>query len=497
MLEAHGITKRFSGVRALRGIDLTLRPGEVLAIIGENGAGKSTLMKILAGVQSPDEGEIRIDGAPVRIGSVHHALQLGIALIHQELNLADNLDVAGNIFLGREPRRFGGFIDSARMHREAKQYLDRVGLSISPATRLDQLTIARQQLVEIAKALSIDARILIMDEPTSSLSAVETAALFRVIRELRERGVAIVYISHRLGEIREIADRAIVLRDGANAGALELEEITHDNMVRLMVGRDISQFYVREPHPPGEALLQVRGLVTALWPRQRIDFSIRAREIVAITGLIGAGRTDVLRAVFGIDRPLAGEISVSGQLLRSGDPVAAIEAGIMLVPEDRKQAGLVLQMSVCHNIGLPGLWRHRRGGAFIDRRREECDCDDMVGKLQIKTVGRAQIVENLSGGNQQKVVIGKWLALGPRAMLLDEPTRGVDVGAKREIYRLMDELAARGMAVLFVSSEMEEVIGMADRALVMHEGGIAGELARAELAEEAIMRLATGQRRAA
>jgi len=497
LLEVRGVTKRFSGVRALGGVDLTLRRGEVLALIGENGAGKSTLMKILAGVQPPDEGELRIDGEPVQIDSVQRALDLGISLIHQELNLADNLDVGSNIYLGREPRFCKRFVDFNRMHRQSKQYLERVGLDVSPRTLVNRLTLGRQQMVEIAKALSVDARVLIMDEPTSSLSTTETEALFKVIKDLRSRGVSIIYISHRLSEVKELADRVVVLRDGDNAGNLDRADVTHDNMVRLMVGRDISQFYARQPHEPGEPLLEVRDLVTLTWPQHKINFSVRAGEIVGVAGLVGAGRTEVLRTLFGIDRPLAGRVTVCGRTLRGGHPVEAIRAGMTLVPEDRKQEGLVLEMSVRHNIGLPGLWRHRLGGAFLNHTREDRDCDEMIREMRIKTPHADQIVQYLSGGNQQKVAIGKWLALGPKVLLLDEPTRGVDIGAKQEIYRLMEELAEKGVAVLFVSSEMEEILGMSDRTLVMHEGRITGELARDELSEEAVMQLATGQTRAA
>ncbi len=491
LLEVRAISKRFPGVRALHTVDLTLHEGEVLAVVGENGAGKSTLMKILAGVQAPDEGEIVLDGREVQIDSVSEALELGIALIHQELNLADNLDIGANVFLGREPLR-GGLIDNKAIYRQSSQYLEMVGLKMNPRCLVSELTIGQQQLVEIAKALSVDARILIMDEPTSSLSMHEAEYLFEVIRSLRARGVSIIYISHRLGEVRELADRVVVLRDGENAGELADEKICHDNLVQLMVGRDVSQFYARQTHPIGEPVLEVCDLVTMAWPEHRLNFSLRAGEIVGVAGLMGAGRTEMLRAIFGVDAKLSGQLRLEGEPLVAGSVARSIERGLGLVPEDRKRHGIVLEMSVRENIGLAGLSRHRYPGGFLNRSQETADTKQMVDTLSIKTPSTRQIVRYLSGGNQQKVVIGKWLALMPRVLLLDEPTRGIDVGAKEEIYRLMEALAQQGMAILFVSSEMEEIIEMSDRTLVLHEGAITGELARDALSEEAIMQLATG-----
>jgi ribose transport system ATP-binding protein len=334
-----------------------------------------------------------------------------------------------------------------------------------------------------------------MDEPTSSLSAHEATRLFEVVKDLRSKGVCIVYISHRLGEVKELADRVVVLRDGRNAGALSREEITHDAMVRLMVGRDLSQFYAHTPHPPGAVALEVEGLRTAAWPGERLDFHVRAGEIVGVAGLVGAGRTEMLRALFGIDRRVAGTIRVGGRTVRLETPYDAIQAGIALVPEDRKQQGLVLEMAVRENIGLAGLRRNRRAGGLLDFAAERRDTVEMIRKLKIKTPHAEQVAQYLSGGNQQKVVLGKWLALSPSVLLLDEPTRGIDIGAKQDIYALMEELAARGVAILFVSSEMEEVLGMSDRTLVLHEGRLAGELRRDQLSEEAVMHLATGNTR--
>ncbi|MBI1372377.1 MAG: ATP-binding cassette domain-containing protein [Phycisphaera sp.] len=494
LLQVCKVCKSFPGVRALHEIDLTLHRSEVLALIGENGAGKSTLMKILAGVQPPDTGEIRVDGQPVEIRTVNDALDAGIALIHQELNLADNLTVGANIYLGREPRRLG-LIDTKRMNRDARDVLRRVGLDVDPATPLSQLSIGRQQLVEIAKALSINARVLIMDEPTSSLSAHETETLFDVVKDLRNKGVSVIYISHRLGEVKELADRVTVMRDGENAGDLDHAQIDHDAMVRLMVGRDISQFYARQQHPIGDTLLEVRGLATPTWPGHRLSFKVHRGEIVGVAGLVGAGRTEMLRTLFGIDRRLTGEVLIDGQPVEITSPIEAIEHGLALVPEDRKQHGLVVDMSVRHNVGLAGLHRNARTGGMLNQAQEDHDTAEMIGKLNIKTPGPDQVAKFLSGGNQQKVVIGKWLALSPRLLLLDEPTRGIDVGAKEEIYKLMERLAEQGMAVLFVSSELEEVMGMSDRVIVMHEGAITGELMRDELSEEAVMQLATGRQK--
>ena len=491
LLEVKGICKRFSGVQALKDVDLQLDQGEVLSVVGENGAGKSTLMKILAGVQPQDSGSILMDGSPIRVENCRAAMDKGIVLIHQELNLADNLDVGSNIFLGREPLRFG-LIDKKRIQNECREFLEMVGLDVSPETLVKDLPIGKQQLVEIAKALSVGARVLIMDEPTSSLSTREAMRLFEVVKDLRERGVSIIYISHRLGEVKELSDRVTVLRDGENAGDLPKDEINHANLVKLMVGRDLSQFYARQQHELGEELFRVDNLVTPTWPEHKLNFGIKAGEIVGVAGLVGAGRTEMLQVLFGIDEAVDGKMFFDGKPLRPQTASDAIAAGISLVPEDRKQHGLVVDMPINENISLAGLDRFQRRFGFLNFQKEADDTEEMIGKMSIKTPSALQIARNLSGGNQQKVVIGKWLALKPRLLLLDEPTRGIDVGAKQEIYILMEKLASEGMAILFVSSEMEEIIGMSDRVIVMHEGQITGELDRKELSEESIMNLATG-----
>ncbi len=490
LLEVRGLCKSFPGVRALHHVDLTLGRGELLAVVGENGAGKSTLMKILAGIQSPDAGEIRIDGAAVRLAGVRDALGRGIALIHQELNLADNLDVASNIFLGREPRRWG-FVDRRALHAQARDVIGRLGESIAAETAVAKLAIGLRQMVEIAKALSVDARILIMDEPTSSLSQRETDHLFRAIRELKAAGVSIIYISHRPAEVKLLADRVIVLRDGENAGELRRDEIDHDRIIRMMVGRDLPKRRGSGSVPAGDVLLDVRGLVTDAYPAAANDLSVRAGEIVGLAGLVGAGRTEFLETVFGVRRRLGGEVRVSGTALELASPAAAIRAGMSLVPEDRKRCGLVLPMCVRENVNLVTLKDTARAG-FYDRAGERRLGRETVDRLKIRARNPEHVVQLLSGGNQQKVVFGKWLAARPRVLLLDEPTRGIDVGAKGEIHEIMRGLARDGAAVLFVSSELEEILDVADRVLVMHEGRIAGELGRDALSEEAIMRLATG-----
>lgn len=495
ILEVRRLGKRFPGVRALHNVDLQLFPGEVLALVGENGAGKSTLMKILAGVQKPDMGEILWDGNPIELDNVSDALDLGITLIHQELNLADNLSVGANIFLGREPTRLG-LIDSAAIDKLSRKHLAAVGLPIDPATPLRELTIGRQQMVEIAKALSIDARVLIMDEPTSSLSQREAEALFDVVRNLRARGVSVIYISHRLAEVETLADRVSVMRDGENAGELAREEIDHDAMVSRMVGRDVSRFYDRarrtEITPDTPPVLEVFDLIVPEHPKHAVSFSISPGEVVGVAGLVGAGRTEMLRCLFGVSQPLAGRILIDGQEIELQSPADAIARGVGLVPEDRKEQGLVIDFPVRTNVSLATLQAKSHGGVWINFDAEDHDADQSITRLRIKTPSDRQVVRYLSGGNQQKVVLGKWLAMRPKILLLDEPTRGIDIGAKEEIYRLMENLAAEGLAILFVSSEMEEVIALSDRTLVMHEGRLAGELSGDDITEQQIMNLATG-----
>jgi len=491
LLEVRHVAKRFASNEALAGVSLRLQQGEVLAVIGENGAGKSTLMRILAGVETPTSGELRIDGRPVVFHGVLEALAAGVALIHQELNLAENLDVAANVFLGREPRKRGGWIDQEAIYRGARRCLDQIGLDVDPRVLVGSLPIGQQQLVEIAKALSTNARVLIMDEPTSSLSQRETERLFEVVRELRTRGVSIVYISHRLSEVKQLADRVTVLRDGRLAGELDRREITHDAMVRLMVGRDVSQFYHRVAHRPGATALDVVRLRTPAHPHREVSLSVAEGEIVGLAGLVGAGRSELLTTLFGVSPATGGALRCGALARPPRNPREAIAAGMALAPEDRRRTGLMLAMSACRNLAVANLRRNQRWG-FVRTRQVRALCVEMTSQLRIKTAGDAGPVRYLSGGNQQKVVLGKWLATDPRVLLLDEPTRGIDVGAKEEIYAAMHELAGRGMAILFASSEMEEILGLSDRVLVMRDGQIAGELPRERLSEEAVMQLATG-----
>jgi ribose transport system ATP-binding protein len=493
-LQMRKIEKRFPGVHALRGVDLSVDAGEVVALLGENGAGKSTLMKVLGGVHRPDSGEVLIDGEPVGITSVSDATRYGVAFIHQELNVLDNLDVAANVFLGREPVRGGPLrlVDTKRMREETRRHLARLGLEIEPDTPLSRLSIAQQQMVEIAKALSQDARILIMDEPTSSLTLSETARLLGVVKELRAQGVGVIYISHRLGEVQEIADRAVVLRDGANAGELAREEIDHDRMVRMMVGRDIQSFY---QHPEGRKeprYFVVEALRTARYPLQRVSFDVGRGEILGLAGLVGSGRTEVARALFGVEPAMEADVRLGGRRVRIRTPHDAISRGVYLVPEDRRAAGLVTDMCVRENVTLPALERYAPA-RLISFGRERAAAVEVCGRLNVKTPSVEARAANLSGGNQQKVVLAKWLSLEPKVLIFDEPTRGVDVGAKAEIYALLRGLAEGGVAVLMISSDMEEILHVSDRVAVMHEGSITGVLRREECTEENIMRLAVGR----
>jgi ribose transport system ATP-binding protein len=487
LLEVRSVRKAFPGVQALDGVDFTLHRGEVVALVGENGAGKSTLMKILAGVHQPDAGEVRLDGAVLHLRTPAAARQAGIALIHQELSLCDNLSVAGALFLGQELRR-GPWLAERRMQQAAAESLRQLGAELDPAQPVASLSPGQKQLLEIARALRQEARVLIMDEPTSSLTPGEVARLFAVVRDLRARGVGIVYISHRLGEVAAIADRVVGLRDGRNSGELPVEEASHERMVALMVGRSLTAGAARS-HALGPEVLRVAGLRTAAFPQHAVSFSVRRGEVVGIAGLLGAGRTELLRALFGIETPVAGDLEVDGVPLRGHGPAGAAAAGLVLVPEDRKLQGLVLGMSVRHNLSLPTL--HRRG-VLVDRRYEAALAERSIEELGIATAGPDQAVSALSGGNQQKVVLGKWLAAEPKVLLLDEPTRGVDIGARAEIYARLDQLAAAGLGVLFVSSDLEEVLQLADRVLVLHQGALAGELPRAAATEPAVMWLATG-----
>jgi ribose transport system ATP-binding protein len=493
LLEMRGISKGFPGVKALDNVSLKIGRGEVVAICGENGAGKSTLMKILGGVYQPDAGEILIDGQPVKINDVTESMKFGIAFIHQELNVLENLDVAANVFLGREPKNSLGLIDSKKIHADTQPFIERLGLNISTRTRLEQLSIAQQQLVEIAKALSLNARLIIMDEPTSSLTLTETNRLLELVCELSEQGVSIAYISHRLGEIDECADRVVVLRDGKNAGELTHEEASHDKLVNLMVGRDINSFYVHSTGKKTPGYFKVRNATSYLHPGKSVSFDATRGEILGFAGLVGAGRSEMAKAISGLENSPQKEIVLDGKNLSISSPRDAIDNGIYLAPENRRAEGLVVEMTVRENISLPSLENFSSLG-LINRAHERKIAAEQVSSLKVKTPGIETRVLNLSGGNQQKVVLGKWLAMTPKVMILDEPTRGIDVGAKAEIYRLMRELADGGAVILMISSDMEEILNVSDRIAVMHEGEISGVLERADCKEENVMQLAVGKK---
>ena len=489
-LDLVGITKVYPGAVALNNVSLSIRGGEVVGLIGENGAGKSTLMKVLGGAIAPDEGRVVIDGEAVDALSPSRATELGIAFVHQELNPFSNLDVTANVLLGREIRGgIFGFLDRAAMESKVAPILKLLGARFGPADRVSELSLADQQLLEIARALSINVRLLILDEPTSSLTLSETNRLLGVIRKLRDEGVAVLFITHRLAEIVEVADRVAALRDGRNAGGLSRGEIGKDAMVRMMIGRDVSQFYEKADHVAGKPVLEIRGLRTTTYPHEKLDLSLCAGEILCLAGLVGAGRTELARAIFGIDPVEGGSIEMQGEALAGNSVPGAIAAGICLVPEDRKSEGLFLDFAILENIAMPSHAALSRRG-FVDREAEMQLAQSSRTKLQIKTSGLERAVAELSGGNQQKVVLAKWLAMNPRVIILDEPTRGIDVGAKAEVYHLMQELAAQGVALLVISSDMEEVIGIADRVAVMRRGRINGILNRDELSEENILRLA-------
>jgi ribose transport system ATP-binding protein len=499
LLEMEGISKRFPGVVALDKVNFSVGEGEVIALIGENGAGKSTLMRILGGAIARDDGAVRLNGKPVEINSPREASAYGIEFIHQELSVLDNLDVAANIFLRREPTK-GGFlklIDRRRIYKDADLMVRKLGLDISSRTPLNRLSIAQQQLVEIARALSAGARIIIMDEPTSSLTLSETRRLLDIVHDLKSQNVSIIYISHRLHEVEEIADRAVVLRDGRNAGILQRHEINHERMVRMMVGRDLKDFFTGaggkesvSPKTAGDGF-EVRRLRTLRYPKHTVSFRVAHGEVLGFAGLVGAGRSEMARAIFGVEEAHEADVTLDGKPLRITGPRDAISHGIYLVPEDRRLSGLIVDFNVRENISLPNLDAYS-SAKLINFGKETKAALEACKAINIKTPTPEMRAANLSGGNQQKVVLAKWLTFAPRVLIFDEPTRGIDVGAKSEIYQLIRKLAANGVSVVVISSEMEEVLGISDRIAVMHEGRLTGILQRPQFSEEAVMRLATG-----
>jgi len=489
ILRMSNISKNFAGVHALRGVDFDLYPGEVHAILGENGAGKSTLIKVITGVHQPNGGEIYLNGQQAHFADPRETRQHGIAAIYQEPSLFPDLDIAENIFVGRQPMQAGGRVAWGQMYRQASELLDSLGVQLNPKTKARDLSVAQQQMVEIARALSVNAKILIMDEPTSSLTLAEVEDLFRIVRQLRQTGTAIVFISHRLEDLFELADRVTVLRDGSYVGTRFIEGVTTEELIQMMVGRTLADLFPKQEVEAGEIILQIDGLgregVFA-----DVSFELRKGEILGMAGLVGAGRTDVARAVFGISPATAGTIAVDGQRVSITSPQQAMKLGLAYVPEDRQHHGLVLPMNISHNITLPILSEFVKGG-WVDNEDELEAAGQAASQMEVKAASIWQKARELSGGNQQKVVLAKWLATHPRILILDEPTRGIDVGTKAAVHGLMSELAAQGMAILMISSELPEILGMSDRILVMREGRVTAHFERAEANQEKIMLAAT------
>jgi rhamnose transport system ATP-binding protein len=489
VLKLTNISKNFAGVQALRDVSFDLFPGEVHALLGENGAGKSTLIKIITGVHQPNAGVIYLKDQPVHFANPHEAHHYGIAAIYQEPTLFPDLDIAENIFVGRQPTGTGGRLDWGRMYQGASKLLHDLGVQLDPRTKARNLSVAQQQMVEIARALSVQAKILIMDEPTSSLTLAEVADLFRIVRRLRQDGAAIVFISHRLEELFELADRVTVLRDGSYVGTRLIKEVTTDTLIQMMVGRTLADLFPKQAVEKGEVALQVEGL-TRPGLFYDISFELHQGEILGLAGLVGAGRTDVARAIFGITPPTGGVIKINGRPVTVASPEQAMQLGLAYVPEDRQHHGLVLRMNISHNVTLPILSEFARMG-WVNTGLERESARQAAGQMEVRAASIWQKARELSGGNQQKVVLAKWLATRPRILILDEPTRGIDVGTKAAVHGLMSQLAAQGMAILMISSELPEILGMSDRILVMREGRLTARFNRAEATQEKIMLAAT------
>jgi rhamnose transport system ATP-binding protein len=492
VVELRDITKRFGDVEVLRHVSISLNAGEVHALVGENGAGKSTLVKVLAGVYAPDGGSVLLGGEPVVLHDPSHAQHLGFAVIHQQPSLFPDLDVAENIYMGRHPLGALGHVDWGLMYREVDVLLRRLDAHFDARMPVRSLSVADQQLTEIAKALSMQTQLLVMDEPTAALSAREVEDLFSIVRQLRGQGVAILFISHRFEEIFDIADRVTVLRDGAHILTRSTSELTQAEAITAMVGRDMSALFPKQDAVIGQPVLEVRGL-TRTGEFRDVSFQVRRGEILGFAGLVGAGRTEVARAIFGVTRPETGTIVLDGQVVGFSSPTEAMHQGIAYVPEDRYHHGLVRQFPIASNVTLPIVRSISRWLGIIDRRRERTIATEYFQRLQIHATGIEQLAQSLSGGNQQKVVIAKWLATNPRVLILDEPTRGVDIGAKAEVHRLISQLASEGMAIIMISSELPEILAMSDRIMVMHEGHITGEFQRGEADQERVMFAAMGQ----
>ncbi|WP_256843007.1 sugar ABC transporter ATP-binding protein [Ornithinimicrobium cryptoxanthini] len=493
LLEIQEVSKGFPGVQALQGVNLVLDRGEVLALVGENGAGKSTLMKILSGIYTKDSGTISIDGRQVEVSGPREAQLLGISIIHQEMNLLPHLTVAQNIYVGREPR-VGPFLNERALRKQTTDLLQGLGISLKPNALVGDLTVAQQQMVEIAKALSFEStKILVMDEPTSAISLAETEVLFRLIDSLRERGVGIVYISHRMEELRRIADRVTVLRDGQYVGTRDIEDVTDEGIIAMMVGRElVGQQFARQEvsRSQDDVVLSVRGLSTKTLLRD-VAFDLHKGEILGFAGLMGAGRTETARAIIGADPISGGTVTVHGREVRIGGPAEAVRLGIGYLPEDRKRHGLMLEQDVSFNMLMSSLQQVTGPLGWLRKAKGQQLTQDYIESLRIKTPSSRALVKNLSGGNQQKIVIGKWLARDCEVLIFDEPTRGIDVGAKEEIYRLLNELADRGKAIMVISSELPEVLRLSHRIVVMSQGRVTGTLDNHEADQEKVMALAT------
>jgi rhamnose transport system ATP-binding protein len=489
ILELRKISKSFSGVEVLHEISFALRPGEVHALLGENGAGKSTLVKIITGVHQPDKGEIFLNGEPVHFGDARDSRQAGIAAIYQELSLFPDLDVAENIFVGRQPVAAGGRVDWRKLYAEAGRLLESLGVKLDLKEKARTLSIAQQQMVEIARAFSISAQILIMDEPTSSLTLHEVDDLFRLVRRLRAQGTAIIFISHRLEELYTLADRVTVLRDGAYVDTKPMKDVTRDDLIRMMVGRTITNLFPKQDVLAGDVILRVENLSRA-GSFYDVSFELRRGEILGLAGLVGAGRTNVARAIFGVEPPTEGSIEIDGREETINSPQRAIELGLAYVPEDRQLHGLIPGMPLIPNISLPMLGHYARAG-WLQDELERKSAFEAARQMEVRANNIWQLARELSGGNQQKIVLAKWLSTKPRILILDEPTRGIDVGTKAAVHGLMSQLAGEGLAILMISSELPEILGMSDRVLVMREGHVTGHFARVEATQENIISAAT------
>ena len=489
LLSAEGVRKEFPGVIALDDVQFRLKRASVHALMGENGAGKSTLMKILAGIYTPDKGDIRLKGAEIRLKSPLDALENGIAMIHQELNLMPFMTVAENIWIRREPKNRFGFVDHGAMRRMTEELFARLNIALDPEIEVRHLSVANRQMVEIAKAVSYNSDVLIMDEPTSALTEREVEHLFRIIRDLRSQGIGIVYITHKMNELFEIADEFSVFRDGRYIGTHASTQVTRDDIIRMMVGREITQMFPKEEVPIGEVVLSVKDLCLNGVFRD-VSFEVRAGEILGVAGLVGSGRSNVAETLFGVTPASSGSVELFGKPVNIASPTDAIRHQMAFLTEDRKDTGCLLILDILENMQIAVLQDRYVKGGFVQQGALEATCEDMAKRLRVKTPNLYERVENLSGGNQQKVLIGRWLLTHPKILILDEPTRGIDVGAKAEIHRLVTEMARNGVAIIMISSEMPEVLGMSDRIMVMHEGRVTGFLNRDEATQIKVMELA-------